>query len=400
MDTDEIVNLEARYVVQTYRRPPFVIERGDGVYLYDLEGRRYLDFVSGIAVNALGYGDEDILDTLNRQARTLIHVSNLYHTIPHVQLAKALIQSSFADQVFYCNSGAEAVETALKFARKWARIEFDDDKYEVVAFSHSFHGRTMGALSATSKEAYRRPFEPLVPGFRFAEFNDLSSAEAAMNDHTCAVIVEPVQGEGGVYPAEEDFLQGLRALCDRHQALLIFDEVQCGMGRTGTLWAHEAYGVTPDIMTLAKPLGGGFPIGATLVTQRVANAIQPGDHGSTFAANSVICAIAQVVLERVSDEAFLANVRARGAYLEDRLRDLMEKHPGIIETRGRGLMWGLELAGEAAPVVHRAHERGLLVCVAGPNVLRLLPPLIIENEHIDFAIQCLDEALTEVEELQ
>ena len=209
MDTDEIVNLEARYVVQTYRRPPFVIERGDGVYLYDLEGRRYLDFVSGIAVNALGYGDEDILDTLNRQARTLIHVSNLYHTIPHVQLAKALIQSSFADQVFYCNSGAEAVETALKFARKWARIEFDDDKYEVVAFSHSFHGRTMGALSATSKEAYRRPFEPLVPGFRFAEFNDLSSAEAAMNDHTCAVIVEPVQGEGGVYPAEEDFLQGL-----------------------------------------------------------------------------------------------------------------------------------------------------------------------------------------------
>ena len=397
MSTDEIMSLESQYIVQTYRRPSFVVDRAEGMYVYDLEGRRYLDFVAGIAVNALGYGDKEILEALTQQAHKLIHISNLYHMIPHVLLAEALVENSFADRVFFCNSGSESVETALKFARKWARTEFDGDKHEVVAFSHSFHGRTMGALSATSKEAYRKSFEPLVPGFRFAEFNDLSSAEAAVTDRTCAVIVEPLQGEGGVNPAEASFLKGLRALCDRHQSLLIFDEVQCGLGRTGTLWAHEPYEVTPDIMTLAKPLGGGFPIGVALVTQQVASAIQPGDHGSTFAANAAICAVAKAVFDRVSDEAFLANVRAKGAYLGDRIDELVEKHPYALGARGRGLMWGLQLADAADPVVVGARDRGLLVCVAGPNVLRMIPPLVVENEHIDSAIQSLDEALTEVE---
>ena len=398
MGTDEIIELESRYIVHTYRRPPFVVERGDGMYLHDLEGRKYLDFVAGIAVNALGYGDGGILGALCEQARKLVHVSNLYHMIPHVLLAEALVQKSFADRVFFCNSGSESVETALKFARKWARTESDEGKYEVVAFSHSFHGRTLGALSATSKEAYRMPFEPLVPGFRFADFNDLSSAEAVVNDRTCAVIVEPLQGEGGVNPADADFLRGLRGLCERHRCLLIFDEVQCGLGRTGTLWAHEPSGVTPDMMTLAKPLGGGFPIGVTLVTERVASAIQPGDHGSTFAANATICAVAKTVFDRVSDQAFLASVRAKGEYLGRKLGELVEKYPIALGVRGRGLMWGLQLATEAEPVVIGARDRGLLVCVAGPDVVRLVPPLIVENEHIDAALECLDEALAEVEQ--
>ena len=398
MTAEEIIAMEQQYVLQTYKRPPFVFERGEGVYLYDTEGRRYLDFVGGLAVNALGYGPPEVLAAIRDQAAKLIHVSNLYHTIPHAELARLLVENSFADRVFFCNSGTEAIEGALKFARKWAKTNFSEDKIGIVAFAGSFHGRTFGALATTSREKYRKPFEPLLPGVTFAEFNDVDSARAAVNEKTCAVIVEPLQGEGGVHPAREDFLVALRELCNAHDALLIFDEVQCGLGRTGTLWAHQPYGVQPDLMALAKPLGGGLPIGTTLLTHRVADVITVGDHGSTFAANALICAVAQAVFRRLSDEGFLASVREKGEYLAARLEALKEKHPCLVEVRGRGLIWGLELTVKAEGLVARGYEEGLIVCSAGEKVLRLLPPLVVEKEHLDLAVEKLDSLLAQVQE--
>jgi len=394
--TEEIIGLEKACVLQTYRRPDFVLERGEGVYLFDSEGKRYLDLISGIAVNALGYGDGEILEAIQQQAKQLIHVSNLYHTEPHALLAQLLVEHSFAQRVFFCNSGTESIEAALKFARKWARLNYQSSKYEFVAFTGSFHGRTLGALSTTAKEAYRTPFEPLVPGVRFAPFNDLDSTRETISDETCAVIVEPIQGEGGVNLAERDFLVGLRELCDQHEALLIFDEVQCGMGRTGHLWAHEFYGVHPDIMCLAKPLGGGLPIGATLMTEEVAEAIEPGDHGSTFAANPVVCNVAQVVFRRVSDPSFLASVRDKGEQLESGLKSLQRAFPTIREIRGRGLMWGIELKADAKQIVQKGQKMGMLMGTAGEHVLRLLPPLTIGQEHITQAIDKLHQIFEEL----
>jgi len=398
MTAEETIAMEQQYVLQTYRRPPFVIERGEGVYLYDTEGRRYLDLVGGIAVNALGYSPPEVLAAIRDQAAKLIHVSNLYHTIPHAELAQLVVENSFADRVFFCNSGSEAIEGALKFARKWAKSNFSEDKIGIVAFAGSFHGRTFGALATTGREKYRKPFEPLLPGVTFAEFSDVDSVKAAVGEKTCAVIVEPLQGEGGVHPAREDFLVALRELCDANNALLIFDEVQCGLGRTGTLWAHQPYGVQPDLMALAKPLGGGLPIGATLLTQRVADVITVGDHGSTFAANALICAVAQAVFRRLSDEGFLASVREKGEYLAARLEALKEKHPCLIEVRGRGLIWGLELTVKAEGLIAQGYEEGLIVCSAGEKVLRLLPPLVVGKEHIDLAVEKLDSLLAQVQE--
>lgn len=389
-----IIEAESQYIAQTYRRPPFVLERGEGVFLYDAEGRRYLDFVAGIAVNALGYGHPAVLQAIQEQAERLIHVSNLYHTAPHVELARRLVEHSFADRVFFCNSGSEAVEGAIKFARKWARVNFGEGKTGIVAFTGGFHGRTMGALAATARETYQAPFRPLMPGVRFAAFNDLKDAAAKIDDATCAVIVEPVQGEGGIRPAEAGFLAGLRELCDQHHALLIFDEVQCGLGRTGTLWAHQAYGVTPDIMTLAKPLANGLPIGAILATEDVAGVIQPGDHGSTFAANPLVCHVACTVFDIVSHPDFLARVRTNGEYLLSGLRALAA--PQVTEVRGRGLMIGLQLVGEAQPAIAAGYERGFILVNAGPEVLRLVPPLIIEREHMDALLEILPELLSEV----
>jgi predicted acetylornithine/succinylornithine family transaminase len=304
-------------------------------------------------------------------------------------LARRLVENSFADKVFFCNSGAEANEAALKFARKWAKVEIG--KTNIVAFSGSFHGRSMGALSVTYKEKYRQPFEPLVPGVSFGTFNDLDSAGQAIDDNTCAVIVEPIQGEGGVHPATPEFLQGVRRLCDEHRALLIFDEVQCGLGRTGELWAHQSYGVTPDIMTLAKPLAGGLPIGATLVTQKVAEVMKPGDHGSTFAAGPLVCRAAQVVFDRVNRPEFLQQVQENGAYLRHRLQTLESEK--IVNVRGAGLLVGLELNTAVAPLITDARERGLLIISAGDNTLRLAPPLIITKEQIDRAVNVIGDWL-------
>ena len=396
MDASEVIALEQEYVLQTYRRPEFVLVRGEGARLFDSEGRAYLDGVSGIAVNALGHRDPKVVATIREAANGLIHVSNLYHTEPHARLARLLVERSFADRVFFCNSGTEAVEGALKFARKYARQSFGEHKTHIVAFTGSFHGRTMGALSTTWTEKYRAPFEPLVPGVRFAPFNDATAAEEAITDEVCAVIVEPVQGEGGVHPATADFLEHIRVACDRTGALLIFDEVQCGLGRTGYLWAHQAYGVTPDLMTLAKPLAGGLPMGAVLMTQLVADAIGPGDHGSTFAAGPLVSQVARVVLERVSAPDFLAAVREKGDHLAARLSALVETNPLAQEARGMGLMWGIECQVEATTVIEAGYRQGILVCGAGPNVVRLLPPLTITQAELDELVDRLTAAFEEV----
>lgn len=383
------------YVLQTYLKPDFVLDRGEGVYLYDTDGRQYLDFVSGIAVNALGYGDPEVTATIAAQAAKLIHVSNLYLTAPAGELARMMVESSPAfAKAFFSNSGAEAIEGAIKFARRYARAHHGEQKTTVVAFDGSFHGRTMGAVAVTAREKYREPFMPVMPGVRFAHYNNIASLEAAMGADVCAVLVEPVQGEGGLRVASERFLQAARALCDEHGALLIYDEIQSGMGRTGTLWAHEPSGVLPDLMTVAKPLAGGLPIGAVLLRQAVADAIHVGDHGTTFGGNPLAAAVGGVVFRRISDPAFLARVREVSSYLDESLQDLAADFPDtILELRGRGLMRGLRVAGSAGQARELAQGHGLLVATAGEDVVRLLPPLVIEPRHVDEALSTLRKSL-------
>lgn len=397
METEDIIQMESDYVLQTYVRPEMVFTHGEGANLYDSTGKRYLDFSSGIAVTALGHSDPEWVAAVCDQAAKLVHVSNLYHTAPHAQLARRLVSNSFADKVYFCNSGTEANEAAFKFARKYAReILPGEEKTKIVAFNGSFHGRTMGSLAATYKLNYREPFLPLMPGVVFAPYNDVEAAGQVIDDEVCAVIVEPVQGEGGVKPATAEFLGTLRDLCDQHQALLIFDEVQCGLGRTGTLWAHEAAGIVPDMMTLAKPLAGGLPIGATLVTQAVADVIKPGDHASTFAAGPLVCRAAEVVFDRLSTPEFLANVRAQADYLAYRLRSL--ESDLITEVRAAGLLVGVEMTIPVNPLITAARQEGLLIINAGENVLRLAPPLIISHEEIDEAVQIIDRILAGLDE--
>lgn len=392
MNKQDIIQDEARYLMQTYKRASIILERGEGVYLYDSDGHRYLDFMSGIAVAALGHADPEVAAAVADQALTLTHVSNLFYTVPQVELAKKLVTHSFADRVFFTNSGAEAIEGALKFARKRARQQFGEGKHEIVAFNGGFHGRTMGALSITYKSIYREPFAPLVPGARFAPFNDLAAAREAIGPATCAVVVEPVQGEGGIHAAAPEFLRGLRALCDEHGATLIFDEIQCGLGRTGSLWAHESSGVTPDIMTLAKPLANGLPIGAILVTENVAAAVGYGEHGSTFAGGPLVTRAAGVVFDRIARPEFLSAVAENGLYLRERLEELNSPH--VREVRGAGLLVGVDLDLPAADVIAAARARGLLVINAGETTLRVAPPLVITPSHIDEAIAILHDSLT------
>jgi acetylornithine/N-succinyldiaminopimelate aminotransferase len=393
--TDTIIQGEAETIVQTYTRPPFVLVGGEGVTLYDSDGNPYTDWVAGIAVNALGYNAPEINAAIQAQLNTgMLHVSNLYHTAPHVALAQALTAHSFADRAFFCNSGTEANEAALKFARKWATSK-TTGKNEIITFSGGFHGRTMGALAMTPREKYQAPFAPMMPGVRVATFNDLDSVAALISQQTAAVIVEPIQGEGGVNVADTAFLQGLRQLCDDHDALLIFDEVQCGVGRTGDLWAHQHSGITPDIMTLAKPLAGGLPIGAVLCTEHAAAAMQPGDHGSTFAGGPVVTAAALAVLERVNTPEFLSDVRAIGAYLLEKLQSL--DNPHIIEVRGRGLMVACAFDMPVNAIIQAGYAHGLLLVNAGANVLRFVPPLIVTQSHVDDLIDKLTHILEKID---
>jgi predicted acetylornithine/succinylornithine family transaminase len=387
--------LTADAVLGTYRPAAPLFVRAAGVRVFDDEGRAYLDFVSGIGVNALGYGAETIAAAMRAAlASGIVHLSNLYRTEPAMALAAALASRSFAERVFFCNSGAEANEAAFKFARRWARARGGDAKHEIVAIRNSFHGRLFGTLAATDRPAMQAPFKPLLPGVRIVDATDAATLHAALDPaRTAAIIVEPVQGEGGITPLAPELLGTLRAAADANDALLIFDEVQCGLGRTGHLFAYEAAGVIPDLLTLAKPLAGGLPMGAVLLAGHVAATIEPGDHATTFGGGPLVSSVALAVFERLADPELLAGVRAKGAHVRAALDTLAARCPAVRGARGVGLMWGIELHEPAAPYVAAALERGLLVATAGERVLRMLPPLVITTAELDEGMAILDEVL-------
>ncbi|MBW1992022.1 MAG: acetylornithine transaminase [Deltaproteobacteria bacterium] len=380
-------------LMHTYSRQPLLLVKGEGCRVWDEAGREYLDFVAGLAVCNLGHAHPAVAAAAATQLKELVHVSNLYYTTPQIELAEELVRLTFADRVFFCNSGAEAVEAALKLARRYAAELFGPEKHRLVCMHNSFHGRTFGALSATGQEKFRQGFEPLLPGFVFVPFNDFDALDTTVDDRTCAVLLEPIQGEGGVNPADPDYLLAVRRLCNEREVLLVFDEVQTGMGRTGRLFAYERFGVTPDIMAVAKALANGLPMGALLAKEEVAQAFTPGTHASTFGGGPVLAAAAKAALEIVGAPEFLTAVREKGAYLEDRLQDLKSRFPVIREVRGVGLMWGLELEAEGAPVVDACREQGLLVNCTQGNVIRLLPPLIVEPAELDQGLEILAAAL-------
>ena len=383
-----------RALLHTYNRYQIVLEKGEGVYLYDIEGKKYLDFAAGIAVFALGYGNRAYNDALKEQIDKLIHTSNYYYNLPAIGAAKRLKEASGMDRVFFTNSGAEAVEGAIKAARKYAWLKDGRTDHEIIAMNHSFHGRTMGALSVTGNPGYREPFEPGIGNIRFADYNDFDSVAALTGGKTCAILLETVQGEGGIYPAGEDFLRRIRALCDERDILLILDEIQCGMGRTGTMFAWQRYGVKPDIMTAAKAVGCGVPVGAFLMTEKVGqHSLAAGDHGTTYGGNPLACRAVEKVLELFEEYHITEHVREVGAYLEKRLDGLAAEHACVKERRGIGLMQGLELDRPVGPVILSALEKGLILINAGTNVIRFVPPLIITKENVDEMIGILETCL-------
>ncbi|KAI9310081.1 pyridoxal phosphate-dependent transferase [Dichotomocladium elegans] len=400
----ETVERFNQYTMSTYGRPNLIVSRGKGCYVYDTDDRAYLDFTAGIAVVALGHSDDGVAKVLQEQAQKLVHTSNLYYNETAGQLAEMLVtttrasssSSDWASKVFLANSGTEANEAALKFARKWGKHVKGDDKHKIVSFVHGFHGRSMGALSATYNPKYQKPFAPLVPGFSSVPYNDIDAALAAIKDDTCGVIVEPVQGEGGVHPAKAEFLEALRKRCDEVNALLIFDEIQCGLGRTGKLWGHQHSGVSPDLLTMAKPLANGVPIGAVLTASKVSEIIKPGDHGTTFGGNPLAAAVAVHVFDRLSKPEFLASVVEKGKALKADLQALQAEMPDVIkDVRGEGLLLGVELHADPAPVVKMARERGLLLVTAGCNTIRVIPPLIISRDEAREGVARLAGALQE-----
>ncbi|MCH5275450.1 MAG: aspartate aminotransferase family protein [Lachnospiraceae bacterium] len=381
-------------LLHTYNRYQVVFDRGEGVWLYDMEGKRYLDFVAGIAVFALGYGNEGYNAALKAQIDKIIHTSNYYYNVPAIEAAGKLKKVSGMDRVFFTNSGAESVEGAIKAARKYAYLKDGRTDHEIIAMEHSFHGRTMGALSVTGNPHYREAFEPGIGNIRFAKLNDFESVEALVNDRTCAVIFETVQGEGGIFPAKEEFLRKLRALCDERDILLILDEIQCGMGRTGHMFAWQKYGIKPDIMTTAKALGCGVPVGAFLMTEKVAaNSLTAGDHGTTYGGNPLACAAISKVLDLFEENHIIEHVREVSAYLEKRLDELAAKYDFITERRGAGLLQGLVFNRPVADYINAALKQGLVLINAGTNIIRFVPPLIITEEDIDKMIEILDGCL-------
>ena len=392
----EVIAEAEAALLHTYNRYQIVLERGEGVYLYDLEGKKYLDFASGIGVFALGYHYRDYDDALKGQIDKLLHTSNYYYNVPAVEAAKKIKKISGMDRVFFTNSGAEAVEGAIKTARKYAYRKDGRTDHEIIAMNHSFHGRTMGALSVTGTPKYREAFAPMIGNIRFADMNDTGSVKAQINDRTCAVILETVQGEGGVYPARDTFLRELRRICDERDILLILDEIQCGMGRTGQYFAWQGYGVKPDIMTTAKALGGGVPVGAFLMTERVgAHSLEAGDHGTTYGGNPFAAAAVSKMIDLMEENHIVEHVRETAPYLEARLDELVEKYDGIVERRGSGLLQGLACREPVSGIIAGAMKRGLIVINAGPCVIRLIPPLVIGREHIDEMIAILEESLRE-----
>ncbi|WP_330617894.1 aspartate aminotransferase family protein [Mobilitalea sibirica] len=383
-------------LMHTYSRFQIVLDKGEGVYLYDMEGKKYLDFAAGIAVFALGYGNQQYNDALKLQIDKLLHTSNLYYNVPMIEAAKKFVKASGMDRVFFTNSGTEAIEGAIKLARKYYYKKKGDAGSEIISMNHSFHGRSMGALSITGTKKYREAFEPLIGGVAFAEYNDLESVKAQIKENTCAIIMEPVQGEGGIYPAEQAFIEGVRKLCDDNDILLIFDEIQCGMGRTGEMFAYQKYGVKPDIITSAKALGCGVPVGAFAATQKVAKAFEPGDHGTTYGGNPFATAAVSKVFDIFDSEKLLEHVNEVAPYLYEKLEELVDKYDIIKEHRGIGLMQGLEFTIPVKDIILKAVDAGLIIISAGANIIRFVPALIIEKSHVDEMVEILDGVLKSI----
>lgn len=395
MCNKEYMERAEQVILHTYNRFPVVLEKGEGVRLYDTEGKEYLDFAAGIAVFALGYHHPEYSKALKEQIDKIIHTSNLYYNVPMTEAAEKLVKATGLSKVFFTNSGTEAIEGAIKVARKYAYLKDGSTDHEIIAMEHSFHGRSLGALSVTGNPHYQEPFKPLIGGIRFARFNDLESVKAQITEKTCAIIMETVQGEGGIYPAEPEFLQGVRKLCDEKDILLILDEIQCGMGRTGSMFACQSYGVAPDVMTCAKALGCGVPVGAFVLNEKTANgSLVPGDHGTTYGGNPLACAAVSKVFDIFEQEHILEHVQKITPYLENKLDELVDKYEFITARRGKGLMQGLVLEGKpVGDVVNKALENGLLIISAGGNVLRLVPPLVITEEDIDEMMEKLKKSL-------
>jgi predicted acetylornithine/succinylornithine family transaminase len=395
MQTADVIRLTDEYLMHTYRRAPVAFASGEGMWLTDLEGKRYLDFVAGIAVDVLGHSHPVLVGAIQAQAGRLLHVSNLYQIPEQTLLAQWLVEHSVCDRAFFCNSGTEAIEAAIKLARKFGRQQ-GSERFEIIIAEHSFHGRTLGALAATAQPKYQRGFEPLPGGFIAVPLNDLDALRVGITPTTCAVMLEPIQGEGGINPANPGYLRAVRQLCTERGLLLIVDEIQTGMGRTGKLFAYEHFGIEPDMIVLAKGLGGGVPIGALLATERVAAAFVPGDHGSTFGGNPLACAAAFAVVSTIETDGLVAHAAEVGRYLVERLQSLAHKHPIITEVRGLGLMQAVELNTDAAPIVDAARDHGLLINAVKPTTLRLVPPLIVTMADVDEAIRILDAVFARV----
>ena len=396
LNKQEYIDKAESEIYKTYNRFSVVFDHGDGVRLYDTDGNEYLDFYAGIAVNGLGYNDAEFNEAVKAQVDKLLHISNLYYNVPSVEAAELLLKASQMDKVFFTNSGTEAIEGALKIARRYAYNKDGGHDHEIIAMNHSFHGRSLGALSVTGNDHYQEPFKPLIPGIKFADFNDLESVKAVVNEKTCAIIMETVQGEGGIYPATQEFLSGVRELCDKNDILLILDEIQCGMGRTGSMFAWQQYGVKPDVMTVAKALGNGVPIGAFLASGKAATAMVPGDHGTTYGGNPFVTAAAYKVLELFEKRQIVSHVKEMGDYLTKKLEKLKDKYDIIIARRGLGLIQGLEFKVPVSPIISQAlTEQKLVIISAGTNIIRFVPPLVIEKEHVDEMVEKLSAVLDE-----
>lgn len=385
-----------KYVMNTYNRFPLVLTKGEGVYVWDENGKKYLDFVAGIAVNSLGHNHKKLSDAIIKQAQNLMHVSNLYYTSPQIQLAKKLVENSCFDKVFFCNSGAEAIEGSLKLARKYAVMK-NTEKFEIITMKNSFHGRTYGAITATGQEKYQKGLGPLLPGIKHVEYNNIVDLKNNITEKTGAILLEVIQGEGGIKSVTKEYLQGVRKICDQKDIMLIFDEIQCGIGRLGTLFAYQSFGVEPDVVTIAKGMAGGVPVGALLAKESFAIAFNPGDHASTFGGNPLATAAGNVVIDELLENNLLENIKENGKYLEEKLNQLSEKHDVINEIRGMGFLQGIELKIEVGNIIKNCMENGLLLVNAGIHVIRFVPPLITTKENINEAIDILDKSLSLIE---
>ena len=395
MTAQEYMDLGEQYIVHTYNRFPVVIDKAEDVYIYDVNGKKYLDFAAGIAVSSLGYSNDEYKEALKEQIDKIMHTSNLYYNVPAIEAAEKLVKATGLKTAFFTNSGAEAIEGALKMAKRYAYDKGGADEYEVIAMNHSFHGRTMGALALTGNAHYQEPFGPMIPGIKYAEFNNLDSVKELITDKTCAIILEAVQGEGGIYPATAEFIEGIRKLCDEHDMIMICDEIQCGMGRTGKMFAYQHYNVLPDIVTSAKALGCGVPVGAFVAGEKCCDSLVPGDHGTTYGGNPLATAAVSKVFDLYKKNDIISNVCEVSGYLEEQLDKIIEDFDNVTCRRGKGFMQGLVLTTPVGNTVNKAIEKGLFVISAGSDVLRMVPPLVIKKEHVDEMIEILRNSLSE-----